>query len=65
MFDVDKTAFSVVSLSDESDEILYWHSKSPYERLQAVEQIRQVIYGYQPYTARFQRFFEVSELEAS
>jgi hypothetical protein len=65
MFDVDKTAFSVVSLSDESDETSYWRAKTPYERLQAVEQIRQVIYGYKPSTARLQRFFEVAELKAS
>jgi hypothetical protein len=37
MYEVDKTAFSVVSLQDESDEIAYWRSKTPSERLQAVE----------------------------
>ena len=64
-FQVDKTVFSVASLLDESDEKIYWRSKTPYERLQAVELTRQVIYGYQPSTVRFQRVFEVTELKAS
>ncbi len=63
MFRVDKTAFSVASLLDESDETAYWQSKTPYERLQAVELMRQVIYGYQPASVRFQRLFEVAELK--
>jgi hypothetical protein len=65
MFQVDKTAFSVASLFDESDEKDYWLSKSPYERLQAVELMRRVIYGYKPATIRFQRLFEVAELKTS
>ena len=32
---LDKTAFSVVSLTDESDEKRYWLTESPYERLRA------------------------------
>ena len=32
---LDKTAFSVASLTDESDEKEYWPAKSPYERLRA------------------------------
>ncbi|WP_448602587.1 hypothetical protein [Thermoleptolyngbya sp.] len=65
MFSVDKTAFSVVSLFDESDETHYWRSKTPHERLQAIEQMRQVIYGYEPSTVRFQRFFEIAEFKTS
>jgi hypothetical protein len=60
---MDKTAFSVASLSDESDEKVYWSSKTPYERLQAVELMRQVIYGYKPSSTRLQRFFEITELK--
>lgn len=64
MFRVDKTAFSVASLSDETDEKAYWHSKTAYERLQAVELMRQVIYGYKLPAARLQRVFEAAELKA-
>lgn len=60
---VDRSAFSIASLSDESDEKFYWLSKTPYERLQAIEQSRQIIYGYKPSTTRFQRFFEITELK--
>jgi hypothetical protein len=63
MFSVDKTAFSIASLFDESDEKSYWRSKTPTERLQAVEHMRQVIYGYEPSSIRFQRFFEITELK--
>jgi hypothetical protein len=60
----DKTTFSVVSLSEADDEKPYWRSKSAHERLQAVELMRQVIYGYSPATGRLQRIFEVAELAA-
>jgi hypothetical protein len=64
-FRMDKTAFSVVSLSDASDEFEYWRSKTPAERLQAVELMRQIIYGYDLATDRLQRVFGVAELETS
>jgi len=62
---LDKTAFSVASLTDESDEKQYWLTKSPYERLRALELMRQIIYGYDPSTERLQRFFEVAERQSS
>jgi hypothetical protein len=62
---VDKSAFAVGSLTDEGDEKAFWHGKNVYERLQAIELIRQVIYGYDPASSRLQRFFEVAELQGS
>ncbi len=59
---MDKTAFSVGSIDDESDEKQYWSSKTPVERLYTVELMRQMFYGYDPLTARLQRFFETAEL---
>jgi hypothetical protein len=61
---LDKTAFSVTSLSEADDEVAYWLTKSPEERLGAMEQIRQVIYGNSPTTARLQRVFTVVRLGA-
>jgi hypothetical protein len=58
----DKTNYSVESLSDADNDKSYWRSKSVYERLQAVELMRQVVYGYQPASGRLQRVFEVAEL---
>jgi hypothetical protein len=55
---IDKTAFSVDSLRDPSDEKAYWLSKTPQERLEALELMRQIVYGYDPATTRLQRVFE-------
>jgi hypothetical protein len=60
---IDKKAFSVSSLSDESDEKAYWFSKTPQERLIAMELLRQINYGYDPTTARLQRILEITELK--
>lgn len=58
---VNKEAFVVKSLFEESDEKFYWLSKTPYERLIAVELMRQIIYGYDPSTTRLQRVFEITQ----
>ena len=59
---MDKTAFSVSTIDAESDEIQFWLSKTPAERLLGVEIMRQMLYGYDPSTARLQRIFETAEL---
>jgi len=61
---IDKTAFSVTALSDEIDkeEIKYWLSKTPQERLQALELTRQIVYGYDPSSTRLQRVLTITEL---
>ena len=56
---MDKTVFSVRSLFDESDDLEYWLSKTPQERIEAQELMRQIAYGYDPSTARIQRVLEV------
>jgi len=60
---MDKTAFSVASLHDDPDEKAYWLSRTPHERLQAVELMRQVVYGYDPASERLQRVFEVTQFK--
>ena len=64
-FNMDKSALSVTSILDESDDKEYWHAKTPQERLQAVELMRQINYGYDPTTARLQRVLEVAKLSPS
>ena len=44
-FKIDKTAFSVKSLFDESDDRAYWMSRTPDERIEAIELMRQINYG--------------------
>ena len=64
-FKMDKTAFSVTTLSEKSDDKEYWHAKTPQERLEAVELMRQINYGYDPTTIRLQRVLEVAQLTSS
>ena len=61
---VDRSAFSVIALGeqDEADR-KYWLSKSPQERLEGVETIRRILYGYDPATVRLQRVLEVAKQE--
>jgi hypothetical protein len=64
-FKMDKKAISVTSLFEESDEKEYWLSKTPQERLEALELMRQINYGYNPITDRLQRVLEVAKLTPS
>ncbi|MEO5959191.1 MAG: hypothetical protein ABIZ49_03850 [Opitutaceae bacterium] len=57
---VDRSAFSVTTLKRaDAEDRRYWHSRSPAERLRAVELQRQIAYGYDPATARLQRVLEI------
>jgi len=55
----------VSSLDEETDKTAYWLTATPEERLQAVEVMRQIVYGYAPSSQRLQRFFKVAELQSS
>ena len=63
--ELDKTVLSVSSLDDETEEMKYWLSKNPSERLEAIEINRRMVYGKDRTTSRLQRFLEVSELTKS
>ncbi|MBI5029651.1 MAG: hypothetical protein HZB51_03935 [Chloroflexi bacterium] len=58
---MDKTVFAVTTLFDESGDKQYWLSKTPLQRLEAVELMRQIIYGYDPATTRLSRVFEITQ----
>jgi hypothetical protein len=59
---LDKTVISIVSLDEaDNDEVEYWLSKTPYERLDALETLRQIFYGYDTATTRLQRVLEITE----
>ena len=58
---LDKTAFSIAKLADESDEKAYWLSRTPSERLRHIEALRRMNYGYRA-TARLQRVLEFAQL---
>ncbi|MBN1382039.1 MAG: hypothetical protein JXA41_10215 [Deltaproteobacteria bacterium] len=59
---LDKRIVKVTSLDDLEEEKEYWISKTPVERIEAVEINRRMIYGEDRVTSRLQRFFETSEL---
>jgi hypothetical protein len=58
---LDRTFFSVGTFDDD-DARSYWRTRTPDERLAALEFLRQVMYGYDPVSDRIQRVLEVAEL---
>jgi hypothetical protein len=60
-YGMNKTALQVTPLDAPSGDKEYWVSKTPQERLRALELMRQVVYGYDPASARLQRLLEVAE----
>jgi hypothetical protein len=61
----NKKVLSVKSLYDKDNDLEFWLSKTPEERVLAVEFLRQLIYGYDPSTERLQRVFETAEFKTS
>jgi hypothetical protein len=59
---LNKKIVNVTSLDDTEEEKNYWISKSPLERIEALEINRRMIYGQDRVTSRLQRIFETAEL---
>lgn len=60
---VNRLAFEVTSFAEaEKADLEYWRSRTPDERLEALELSRQIAYGYDPTARELSRFFEVAEL---
>jgi hypothetical protein len=62
---IDRKVFSVGLMSEIEKDLTYWLSKTPEERIEAVEFLRQLIFGYDPATERLQRVFETAEFKTS
>lgn len=59
---LDKSAWSVSSFAKaDEDDKAHWLSKTPHERLAALEQMRQINYAYDPVSDRIQRTVEVAK----
>ena len=58
---INRGKVSIASLQDQSGDKAYWLSQTPYQRLKAVETLRQINYGYHKSTARLQRILEIAE----
>lgn len=57
---LNRSAFSVASLTDESDEKAYWLARTPYERLRQVEILRRINCGHRA-TTRLQKVLEITD----
>lgn len=58
---INKTQLVISSLEEPTDETNYWLAKTPLERLTALELMRQIIYGYDPASARLQRVLTITQ----
>jgi hypothetical protein len=59
---VNRKVLTVMSFAEaELADLEYWRSRTPDERLEALELSRQIAYGYDPTTRGLSRFFEVVE----
>ena len=59
---LNKNIVNVTSLDDIEEEKKYWISKTPLERIEAIEINRRMVYGQDRVTSRLQRILETSEL---
>ena len=62
---IDRTAFSVVPLSEAGTDIAYWLSKTAEERRQGIEICRQIAYGEEACTLRMVRVLEIVSRESN
>jgi hypothetical protein len=59
---VSRQAFEVTSFAEvEEADRKYWRSRTPDERLAALELSRQIAYGYDPTARGLSRFLEIAE----
>jgi hypothetical protein len=58
---MDRTVINEYELGTEPKERDYWLTKTPQERLEAIELLRMINYGYDSTTARLQRLLKVVE----
>ena len=59
---VARDVFEVSTLAEaEKQDLAYWRSRTPDERLAALELSRQIAYGYDPTARGLSRFFEVAQ----
>lgn len=56
---IDRRHLSIVPLNGKPNDRQYWLSKTPEERFEALELLRQAVYGYDPETARMIKVLEV------
>ena len=64
LFELDRTHIETGSFEDFDDtfsDIEFWMSRSPIERMQGIEFLRQSCFNYDPVSERLQRVFDIVE----
>ena len=59
---MNKKVIKITTLHD-GDEQVFWENKTYLERLTALEQLRRIMFGYDPSTARLQRTLTIAQLK--
>ncbi len=59
---LNKKIVNITSFDDIEEEKNYWFSKSPHERIEAIEINRRMVYGQARVASRLQRFLETAKL---
>jgi len=59
---MDSAVISVGSFADEPDDLAYWLSQKPEDRLAGIEFLRQQFFSYGKARPELRRLFEVTEL---
>ncbi len=62
-YSLNRQAVETAELTAKANDRQYWLSKTPAERFEALELLRQIAYGYNSATDRLQRVLEVVELK--
>jgi len=60
VFRINKTVLTIDTI-DSTDEKQFWMNKTPQERLEALEFLRQLVYGYDAASARLQRILVITQ----
>ena len=61
---MDKRAFKITSVHEDKEHN-FWKRKTYPERMEALEQLRRIIFGYDPSAARLQRILKITQLKKS
>jgi len=61
---MNKKHFEITSVHDANDRG-YWKQKSYAERLEALELLRRIVFGYDPSTTRLQKTITITNLKDS
>ena len=61
-YKLDRGVLETAELTSKPNDRQYWLSKTPDERFEALEILRQIAYGYDPAPERLQRVLEIIPL---